>query len=325
MENHLVVIDLVADIRRRPSDAQGGYVHDDLQETQVLYNEVLIYRDQLEGWFYVEAAEQKKFVQSNVLQGYPGWIRKDSAVPTDASTKRDITVKNINALIRKDLQESSDILLIPPIGSRFTVKQHTDEGQYQVLLPDGRTGWINDYDVARFDEMLPEEILRRNISDTAGLFLGTPYLWGGRSVVNTEPTFNVQGSTFNVNSQLTTHASQLIAGVDCSSLTNLVFRINNIDIPRDAHDQWLAAERISPDELKPGDLVFVSESGNSDRIIHVMLYLGEECFVEALETGSVVQTGTFKDRFHAGLSVLSDNDFKVDDKKVYFGRVLNAR
>jgi cell wall-associated NlpC family hydrolase len=320
MEKYLAVIDPVANIRREPIEATGDYTHDDLQETQVLYNEVLLYRAEVEGWYYVEAIEQKKLTRNCVWQGYPGWIRKSSVTLTDRPARHDITVKYSHALIRKDPSTESVVLFVPPIGTRFTVKESAHNEYYQVLLANGQTGWIDRGDVMRSDIMPAETILRKSIVDTAKLFLGVPYIWGGRSIsvadseeriadsVKQKTEDRRQKTRVSVNAnhnarstvlkRSTLHAPRsTLTGVDCSGLTNLVYRVNNIDIPRDAHDQWVVAKNIAYNQLKPADLLFISAEDRKNQITHVMLYIGGKRFIEALETGSVVQITTCKEKF----------------------------
>ena len=334
MERYLAVTDPVADIRREPVEAAGDYICDDLQETQVLYNEALLYRDEVEDWYYVDALEQKKLTRNCVWQGYPGWIRKISVTLTDGPVRHDITVKNSHALIRKDPSIESDVLLVPPLGTRLAIKESTHDEYYQVLLADSQAGWIDRHDVIRSDVIPAGMILRENIVVTAKLFLGVPYLWGGRSMpiaesgeriadrVRQKTEDSVQRSKFEVNSKLKTQNSKLIAGVDCSGLTNLVFRANNIDIPRDAHDQWLAAKKITHNQLKPADLLFVSAEDRKDQITHVMLYIGGKHFIEAPETKSMVQARTFHEKFGIDLAKLSKQNFVINKKQIYFGRVV---
>ena len=135
--------------------------------------------------------------------------------------------------------------------------------------------------------------LRKNIADTAKLFLGMPYLWGGRSAsvpsrvqraeqgaqreaIGSQVTsYKVQGTrteredrsgtlrhdtggqameaealALNL-SPPTSNLQPIATGVDCSSLTNLAYRVNWLDIPRDAHDQWNTSTRITYETLEP--------------------------------------------------------------------------
>ena len=82
-----------------------------------------------------------------------------------------------------------------------------------------------------------------SISATALRFLNAPYLWGGKT----------------------------LAGLDCSGLTQIVYKLHKIRIPRDSYEQ---AERgITIDFLSdalPGDLLFFDDK--SGKINHVGLY-----------------------------------------------------
>ena len=81
-----------------------------------------------------------------------------------------------------------------------------------------------------FEEVLP----------TVRFFLNTPYLWGGRSG----------------------------AGIDCSGLTQQVFRMCGKAIPRDSSQQVLQGKEIEFGDHQPGDLAFFRKS-NQTRITHV--------------------------------------------------------
>jgi cell wall-associated NlpC family hydrolase len=68
-----------------------------------------------------------------------------------------------------------------------------------------------------------------SITDTALRFINSPYIWGGR----------------------------IPSGIDCSGLTQLVYKIHGIKIPRDSWQQSEIGETVSfITETRPGDLVF---------------------------------------------------------------------
>ncbi|HUS87529.1 MAG TPA: C40 family peptidase [Bacteroidales bacterium] len=96
------------------------------------------------------------------------------------------------------------------------------------------------------DEPIEVALSGESISATALKFLNAPYLWGGRTP----------------------------AGIDCSGLTQIVYKLHKIRIPRDSYEQ---AERgVTIDFLSdalPGDLIFFDD--DSGKICHVGIYYDE--------------------------------------------------
>ena len=92
---------------------------------------------------------------------------------------------------------------------------------------------------------LSEGEKRNNIIATANKYINSPYLWGGRSPF----------------------------GIDCSGLTQMVFRLNNQELPRDSKDQASLGKSINLEDAKPGDLAFFSQE-NEENITHVGIILG---------------------------------------------------
>ncbi|SDL94151.1 C40 family peptidase [Chryseobacterium taihuense] len=94
--------------------------------------------------------------------------------------------------------------------------------------------------------------VRESIALTAKEFLNIPYLWGGKSFF----------------------------AVDCSGFTQLVYKIHNIKLPRDAYQQAEVGELLSfVEESKPGDLAFFENS--EGRIIHVGIMLDNQKIIHA--------------------------------------------
>lgn len=118
----------------------------------------------------------------------------------------------------------------------------------ELKLPDDQTGWTH---CRQFQ--MQEAGSRAGIVETAQLFVGVPYLWGGRTA----------------------------AGFDCSGFVQTVFELNGIDMPRDTGQQIKVGKEIGSDHTKAqkGDLLFFSNS--SGDVDHIGIYLGEGRFIHA--------------------------------------------
>jgi len=328
----LIVTVPVADLRSKPVDAKPSNVHDDLRETQVLYNEILRCLDEIDDWYYIEAIEQQKYTRKNMWQGYPGWIRKHSVAMFDAPLQYNAIVRHRNARILMKRSEKSGVLLTVSIGTRLSVKEAGDEEYCAVIITGNKTGYISKDCLAGVEACSDESLLRETIVGTCRLLLGVPYLWGGRSACMAEPPEARQerddkrqrtdNSILNIR-QPAPHAP--VIGVDCSGLTNLVYRSSNIDIPRDAHEQWMAAQKVDRACLKAGDLIFISAEGKPDTIVHVMLNVDGERFIEAAETGGTVKVNTFTDKFGESLARLAEHDFLIHNKQIYLGSFISKQ
>jgi gamma-D-glutamyl-L-lysine dipeptidyl-peptidase len=331
-DQSLIVTVPVADLRREPVDAKPLYVHDDLQETQVLYNEILLYLDEIDDWYCVEAMEQQKYTPKNIWQGYPGWIRKRNVTVINAPLTYNAVIKNKTARILNERSEKAGILLTVSIGTRFWVDETTDKEYYTAVLAHNKKGYISKDDIACIGIYKDESKLRKTVVSTGRLFIGVPYLWGGRSIFMPELLEGRQGAkgkeprTDNaIYRTLYPAPDAPVTGVDCSGFTNLVYRVNNINIPRDAHGQWIAARNVDYKSLKPGDLIFVSIEGRSDFISHVMLNVDGDKFIETADTGGTVKINTFKDKFGESLNGLAGNSFLFRNRQIYFGRIISGQ
>ena len=98
------------------------------------------------------------------------------------------------------------------------------------------------------------------VINTSKKLLDVPYLWGGRSAFADD---------------------HIPAGVDCSGLVNLAYRVNGKDIPRDAHEQFVKSRLIKKEDLADADFIFWSKQGSPEKISHVALYYGDERVLDA--------------------------------------------
>ncbi|WML46118.1 C40 family peptidase [Neobacillus sp. PS3-40] len=96
---------------------------------------------------------------------------------------------------------------------------------------------------------------KNELTDFAKTLIGVPYKWGG-----TTPQ-----------------------GFDCSGFLTYVYKHYGVELPRSSADQFSQGEKISNDEMVPGDILFFTtyKSGPS----HSAIYLGDNKFIHASPQG----------------------------------------
>ena len=161
-----------------------------------------------ETYLIIEQREEWSLIQME-YDGYEGWLSKSSINLID-SVETNIKDYIQTDLILHSINNFTDQPLISSMGSEFS-----DE--------------INSGN-------------QRNIIDIAKLFLGVPYLWGGRH----------------------------FSGIDCSGFVQVLYKCIAIQLPRDASQQQKKGKPVAFKDLFEGDLVFF-ESNN--RVTHVGMFI----------------------------------------------------
>ena len=99
---------------------------------------------------------------------------------------------------------------------------------------------------------IDKKLEKSNLVQTAFTFLNSPYLWGGKTPF----------------------------GIDCSGLTQMVYKLNGYNLLRDASQQATQGEALSfIEESEPGDLAFFDNSEGA--IIHVGIIMKDNYIIHA--------------------------------------------
>lgn len=192
----------VADLRPKPDLASGI-------DTQLLFGEPVRVFDRQDGWAWVQAD----------LDGYVGYL-PEAALAAPATPSHWITVPRTFVYPEAELRKVP--LHALSMGSRISVIGEAETRGTRYLLLEGGGAII-----ARHCLPLGTAPADDYVS-LAGLFLETPYLWGGRSGF----------------------------GIDCSGLVQLAAMMAGHSVPRDSDMQANFGQPLERHQLKRGDLAF---------------------------------------------------------------------
>lgn len=246
---HGIVAVSVANVRREPK-------HFAELLTQLLMGTTVKLVQFKGGWFEATSPD-----------GMTGWIeQKELAAVDDAAFAAWTSAPQIIVTAFHDfLWEQPDPKSLPvsDVVTGVILKRVSSSGGWiKTELPDGRIGHLQRHSGTEYATW--KRTLRAtpaNVERVAKSFLGLPYLWGGTST----------------------------KGVDCSGFTQTVFRLNGIELPRDAWQQAASAGRlVDPGanfkDLQKGDLIFFTGRSSRTRaegITHVGIYLENRLFIHS--------------------------------------------
>lgn len=197
--------------------------------SQVLFGEHFEILEQQKQWSRIKMH----------FDGYEGWV--------DSKQYQVISDSNFNQLSDEPIVLSSDLieyvtggsnLLMPiPLGASVSFLTNDTINANGFAFEGTKINGVKD---------------KKNLINTAFLYLNAPYLWGGKTPF----------------------------GIDCSGFTQMVYKLNGYKLLRDAAQQSGQGEALSfIEESEPGDLAFFDNEEGI--IIHVGIIMQNNYIIHA--------------------------------------------
>ena len=232
------------DLRRRPG-------HNEALNNQLLFGEEVILYDEADGWAWVQSRTDR----------YVGYVERSGLAEDIQSNTHSLTALRTFLYPEPDLKK-------PPLGVFSITAALNVEEQHKGFAKLATGGWVFAKHIAPLDSIEPDYV------ETALKFLGTPYLWGGRSSV----------------------------GLDCSALLQLSLARAGLVVLRDSDQQqetlgenlgWITGET----EPERGDLLHMAGhcaiALDAKHVVHAtsftMSVICEE--IEKLEARVIAKSG----------------------------------
>ncbi|MBD3231739.1 hypothetical protein GF322_03685 [Candidatus Dependentiae bacterium] len=322
LSQKMIVCVPVTDLRAHPSSAPSQayglvlYPNNPEQRSQLLLNEKVIALQQKDDWTQVKAIEQPKSDETHekICEYQTGWVPSSHLTHVNEFPKFNIVIKEQWAMVIKTVKNTISLNTIYlSIGTKLEVIKkiyENFENLYHIKLPNNEKGIIEEKNVKELNlHPQEEEKFRQEIITTAGTFINTPYSWGGRSGYDNTAPYQT--------------------GVDCSGFINLVYRVNGMDIPRNAHDQYLACRQIESFNLKKGDFIFFGKNQTinmkkSLKINHIMMCWNSKYIIESSGEAPTYKNRIIsaEERFGKPLHQLKNGDL-IGNQTIYFGTLIN--
>jgi cell wall-associated NlpC family hydrolase len=222
----IVTADRYADRRRYACAAPAAAVRRDPspdaeQMDQLLFGEGFDVLDETDGFAWGQARRD----------GYVGFVESAALKPADGAPNMKVSAIRTYAFAEPSIKTRA----LGPYSLGSLLRIEAREGRFAKAAG---TGWFVE------DHLAPVGAFAADPAGIAELYLGAPYLWGGRESL----------------------------GLDCSGLTLQAFGACGIALPRDTDQQAQAGTAVAEGDLRRGDLVFwkghVAMMLDGETIIH---------------------------------------------------------
>lgn len=189
-------------------DANPSYVIGE-NDSQLIYGED----------FAIKEVHGEMVGGTSLVDGYTGFVHESLLAPRTDDPTHYVSTKLTHVYPQPNFKTH------PVMSLSFLSRVIADGKEEQNGFIETMQGWVFKNHLGTIDTLSDP----RPHLDTAMMFLGSPYLYGGRTAL----------------------------GLDCSALVQLSLLARGIACPRDSHQQEEAiGEEISERELQSGDIVF---------------------------------------------------------------------
>ena len=207
---------------------------------------------------------------------YEGWIHSSDLYMPSAYT---LTDTNLLSQVHYVNIHGADVLAAPKVQATqlifltlgcivYKVEDpvpHKAESWSKIILADGRIGYIR----SDFISLFPKSASREAFCETAKMYLGTQYRWGGKTPL----------------------------GIDCSGLCSMAYWLNGVVIYRDACiKSGFPIKEISPTRAQKGDLLFFPG--------HVGMMLDKTSMIHASEANKTVKVEFLSEEWWSKLTAV---------------------
>lgn len=197
--------------------------------------------------------------------------------------------------VRRDFQDSSEMVTQYLYGELVTVIEEKDQWRKCISIFDEYEGWVDEKLLKKVEDgskeegvlgqnaiqqvdlvegkrwlpagsfaNVPQTMIYREPFQNAALFLGAPYLWGGKTLL----------------------------GIDCSGLVQIAFLMSGKRLKRDASQQAESGTTVAfVDEAENNDLAFFDNEDG--RINHVGIVLKDDDGLKIIHASGEVRIDKF--------------------------------